>query len=555
MAALLEICGLRIVAGSAGQTGHEAPIVDDVNLTLNRGEVVGLIGESGAGKTTIGLAALGHVRHGCSVTAGSVALDGIDLLRLSAKERRSIRGRRIAYVAQSAAASFNPAWRLRDQVVEVLVRRNLMDRKDAAQRAIELFAELDLPMPERFGDSYPHQVSGGQLQRAMVAMAMACRPDVLVLDEPTTALDVTTQIELLAALRRVIRQHQTAALYISHDLAVVAQLAHRIMVLRRGRMVEHGEARLILQNPTQDYTRRLVSVRAADTTAPLRSPPHQSQHRAPLLRIDRVSASYGAGSRVISQITLSVDAGETVAVVGESGSGKTSLARAICGLLAPTEGAIELSQQPLAASVTGRSREELRRIQLVYQMPDVALNPHHTVELIIGRPLAFYRGRREFDRTRVAELLQMVELSSSFASRRPGELSGGEKQRVCIARALAAEPDLMICDEVTSALDPLVADGILRLLVRLQEESNLSYLFISHDLGAVRRVAQKLVVMLQGRIVAQGPIGDVLRPPMHDYTNLLLSSVPEMRPNWLDDVITARATPFAASLVGPSSTH
>jgi ABC-type glutathione transport system ATPase component len=535
---ILRIDGLRVAACS--QSGEDQLIVDGVDLVLRRGEVLGLIGESGAGKSTIGLAALGYTRPGCAIVGGRILFQGTDLLGLAPDARRALRGRRIAYVPQSAAASFNPAKRLFAQVCEGPVRHGLLDDAKARRLAVELFAELDLPSPASFGERYPHQVSGGQLQRAMAAMAMSCRPDILVLDEPTTALDVTTQIEVLAAIRKLIRDHHTAGLYISHDLAVVAQVAQRILVLRHGRAVESGEAGHILHAPREEYTRRLVAVRAAadrSGDAPAAGGP------APLLSVDGITARYGDGPPVLADVHLSVHRGETVAVVGESGSGKTSLARVICGLLPGEGGSVRFAGERLAGSLRARTREQLRRIQMVYQMPDVALNPRQSVLDIVGRPVALcLGGSRERVRARAQELLEMVDLPRGFLARRPGELSGGQQQRVAIARALATEPDLVICDEVTSALDQLVAEEILRLLARLQRDMGVAYLFISHDLGTVRRIADRVAVMRNGAVVAEGPQGTVFAPPCHPYTELLLSAVPEMRLDWLDDVLRRRET-------------
>ena len=533
---LLEMRNLMI-EGQADDQWHE--IVHGVDVVLRRGEVLGLIGESGAGKSTIGIAGMGYARPGCRISGGSIIFDGIDLRISSAEERRKLRGMRIAYVAQSAAASFNPAHRLIDQYTETPVQHRVMGRAKAETEAKNLYRLLQLPNPDAIGLRYPHQVSGGQLQRAMTAMAMSCRPDLIVFDEPTTALDVTTQIEVLAAIRDVVQRFDTAAIYITHDLAVVAQMADRIMVLRNGHLIEEGESRELLESPKEEYTRRLLAVREfrKQSTA-------ETSDAPALLHVENISATYGGkrGLLVLEDINLKIHSGRTVAIVGESGSGKSTLARAITGLLPPIAGRIRYGSEELPPALAQRSRDQLRRMQMIYQMPDTALNPRQRVRDLIARPLKFYLGLKGAKReARVKELLAMIELEpGDFINRYPGELSGGQKQRICIARALAAAPELIICDEVTSALDQLVAEEILKLLQRLQDELGVSYMFITHDLATVNAIADEIVVMLQGKIVEQGEKEDVLTPPHHEYTELLLSSVPEMDTEWLDGVLEKR---------------
>jgi peptide/nickel transport system ATP-binding protein len=532
---LLSVRNLKIEATSypPGEAPKRVTLVDDVSFDLAKGRVLGLIGESGAGKSTIGLAALAYARGGAAITGGDVLLNGKNILKRGS-DAGTARGCMVCYVAQSAAAAFNPAHRLGEQVIEASLRHRLMSREDAEKRALYLFQVLGLPEPETFGRRYPHQVSGGQLQRAMTAMALCPNPELIVFDEPTTALDVTTQIDVLAAIKHAIEATGTAALYITHDLAVVAQISDHIMVLRHGKTVEYGTTKQIIETPAEDYTRALVNVRQAQR-------PEAKTQTDRLLSVENISAGYSNGFKVLSDVTLHVPKGQTVAIVGESGSGKSTLARVITGLLPPHKGTILFENAELPPALKSRSKEQLRRIQMIYQMADTAMNPRQTVRSIIGRPLSFYFGLHGAGKTaRVTELLDQIEMGSSFLDRYPAELSGGQKQRVAIARALAAKPDLILCDEPTSALDPLVADGILSLLMRLQAETAVSYVFITHDIAIVRAIADAVAVMHRGKLVRFGPKSTVLSPPFDDYTDLLLKSVPEMRIGWLEEVLATR---------------
>ncbi len=531
---LLTVRGLKI-EGRSDETWN--PIVNGVDIDLHKGEVLGLIGESGAGKSTVGLATMGFTRDGCRISGGSVDFDGIDLVNAPAAVKRGLLGKRIAYVAQSAAASFNPAHRLLDQHTESPVQHGVQSRAESQADGIELYRRLRLPDPDNIGFRYPHQVSGGQLQRAMTAMAMSCRPDLIIFDEPTTALDVTTQIEVLASIRDIVEQFDTAAIYITHDLAVVAQMADRIKVLLKGDEVEEADTRTMLQSPKEEYTKSLWAVRSFERP----QKPAVNTGATPVVSVQNVTAAYGTVP-VLFDVNFDIHEGRTVAVVGESGSGKSTAARCITGLLPPKQGHIEFDGQAMPLDYRKRSKEQLRQAQMIYQMADTALNPRKTIGELIGRPVQFYSGKTGAEkRKRVDELLAQIELEpSQYYNRLPSELSGGQKQRIGIARALAADPKFIICDEVTSALDQLVAEGILKLLANLQDDLGLSYMFITHDLATVRAISDEVVVMKDGKVVEQGTKEVMFQPPHHPYTDLLLSSVPEMDPDWLTTLLKER---------------
>ena len=527
---LLEMKDIRI-DGFSDERWHK--IIKGIDLTLHRGEVMGLIGESGAGKSTLGLASMGFTKPGCKITSGSVVFDGKDLVTASEDEKRSLWGTRIAYVAQSAAASFNPAHRLLNQTVEASLNQNLQSRDLAEADARDLYKQLQLPDPENIGDRYPHQVSGGQLQRMMTAMAMSPRPDLIIFDEPTTALDVTTQVEVLVAMRSIVEKFNTAALYITHDLAVVAQMADVIKVLRYGKEVEEADTRKMLKSPKEEYTKSLWSVRALEKA--------EAPSDDVILSINNVDAAYNGSLKVLHDVNIKIPRGRTVAVVGESGSGKSTTARVITGLLPPMVGNVEFNDKTLPAELKDRTKDQLQRIQMIYQSADTAMNPRQTIAEIIGRPLEFYHGLSGMQKQdRVLELLKMIELDESFYDRFPSELSGGQKQRVCIARALAADPEIIICDEVTSALDQIVQEGILKLLLNLQKEYNITYLFITHDIAVVNAISDEIVVMYQGAVIEQGLKSEIMSPPHPEYTQLLLNSVPEMDPDWLTKLVKSR---------------
>nr|WP_315219671.1 ABC transporter ATP-binding protein [uncultured Duganella sp.] len=552
MKPLVQVEGLRVVARN--DAGIEFPIVKGVDFAINEGEVLALIGESGSGKTTIALSLMGYARNGCRIAGGSVRIGDQQVLELDDAGLSGLRGRTVAYIAQSAASSFNPSRTLMDQVVESAAIHRTLTRAKAEAKAVELFRALALPDPEHIGARYPHQVSGGQLQRVMAAMAFITDPALVILDEPTTALDVTTQIEVLRAFRNVVRQLGTTAVYVSHDLAVVAQMADRIVVLRDGEIRENGETAQVLEAPAHDYTRCLLA--AAEpverdigviASEPVRMP-------VPLLQIRGLCAGYGPigrdglpAKRILTDIDLTIERGATVGVIGESGSGKTTLARVVAGMVPSARGQVLLDNAPLPDGSHGRTREQHQRVQFVFQNADTALNPAHSIGAILARPLSFYLHLRgDARRKRVLQLLDLVKLPASIADRLPGELSGGQKQRINLARALAAGPDLILCDEITSALDTVVAAAILDLMAELRRELKVSYMFISHDINTVRAICDEIVVLYAGQKVESRPRAALGDAPFHPYTHLLVSSVPKLEMGWLDTVCARGAAHLPA---------
>ncbi|KPB78395.1 ABC transporter [Pseudomonas syringae pv. tomato] len=550
MSQLIRVQDLRVVA--EGDHG-ELEIVKGVSFALEKGEVLALIGESGSGKTTIALALLGYARRGCKLAGGVVQVGEHDMLSLPESQLQGLRGNRVSYVAQSAAAAFNPAKKLIDQVIEGALIHGLGSRADLQAKAIELFRDLALPNPETIGQRYPHQVSGGQLQRVMAAMALISDPLLVILDEPTTALDVTTQIDVLRAFKRVVRERGATAVYVSHDLAVVAQMADQIVVLNGGRIIEQSSTAALLKGPEDPYTRSLLAAARPDKVL---KPASEVVKDSTLLTIKGLTAGYGKKNlqgmpmiRVLEDIDLTIRRGQAIGVIGESGSGKSTLARVVAGLLDPAHGSLTFDGAELSGTLAGRTEEQFRRIQMVFQNADTALNPMHSVGAILARPLKMYFGLKgKALRERIDELMDLVRLPRELAERRPNELSGGQKQRVNLARALAAKPDLILCDEVTSALDTVVGACILELLGELRRKLGVSYLFISHDISTVRALCDDIVVMYSGHKVEEGSREAFSHVPFHPYTDLLVHSVPELRQGWLEScgVTSGKLPPISA---------
>ncbi|CCE04384.1 putative ABC transporter ATP-binding protein [Bradyrhizobium sp. STM 3843] len=536
MTSLVQIRDLKVEATT--DAGRRVEVIKGVSLDIAEGEVLALIGESGSGKTTIAMTIIGYARPGLRISGGEVRIDGTDMVTLPENKRAALRGAKVAYVPQSAAAAFNPAITIMDQVIEVTRIHKLMSPASARAKAIGLFKALSLPQPDSIGDRYPHEVSGGQLQRLAAAMALIGDPKVVIFDEPTTALDVTTQVEVLRAFKAVTAERCVACVYVSHDLAVVAQIADRIVVLKGGEIQESGTTREILERPQHPYTRELLAAFEPKTHA--RAPDGDDVGRHPLLLVEQLTAGYGPKQsgrplvKAIEAINLSVKSGRNLGIIGESGCGKSTLARAIAGILPGYDGNITFNGRELGRNVRDRTRDQLRQIQIVFQHADTALNPAKSIEDILGRPLTFYHDMKGKARdARIDQLLDLVHLPKAVRRRLPGELSGGQKQRVNFARALAAEPMLILCDEITSALDAVVAAAVIDLLKELQRELGLSYLFISHDLSVVEAICDEIIVMYRGQKVEELTPASV-NAPQHPYTQLLFSSVPKLDPTWLD---------------------
>ncbi len=538
---VLEVRDLRVAT-----TSGDREILHGVSFDLHPGEILSLVGESGSGKTTAGLACLGHFRRGLEHSGGSVELqvkgETVKILELSEPERRHWRGGSISYVPQDPALSLNPALRVGEQIHEVLRIHGFGDSAaERTERVEEVLSEVGLPNERAYQRRYPHQLSGGQQQRIGIAMAFACRPEVIVLDEPTTGLDVTTQALVLDTIGDLTRRHDVAGLYITHDLAVVADLADRVAVMLQGDIVEHGTTRDVLYAPEHAYTRKLLRavpdlagkhrIGEVEAIRDVEQPASQgasSDGDGALVSVEGLTLRYGPLT-VLDGVSLHLMEGESTMLLGESGSGKTTMSRCIAGLNDRYSGEVKLEGETLQTGTRKRTAEERRRIQYVFQSPFSSLNPRRTIGESVGVPLRMSGTSDKSERRkRVLEALDQVRLGSSFIDRRPGELSGGERQRAAIARAVVNAPSVLVCDEITSALDVSVQASIIDLLRTLQAETGMAMLFVTHNIALARHISQRLVVLQKGKIVENGPTSDVLDHPSHEYTTELLTNVPTL---------------------------
>lgn len=618
---LVEINNLTI--GYHNKAGTLVHVLKDVSLQIESGETIGLVGESGCGKSTLGQAMMGYLRAGSQILEGSVHFSNMDIFSLSTRQMESIRGNKIALIPQNAGEALTPTMRVGKQIIEAIELKTDVKGDAAKQRMVELLGQVRLPHPGVMADRYPHELSGGQQQRVVIAMALAGNPNMLILDEPTTGLDVTTQAHILKLLHDIVSEMKTAMMYISHDLGVIAQVCDRVVLMYAGEIVEDTPTGDMFKSPAHPYARGLLEsiprltmagipnsmpgqppipgtlpgcsfaprcsfateicttdlpdlvpipmtshlircynwekVVASDFSQELKNVFHvieRKAHDKTAIELSDVEITYhqqGLIDRLrrvpeppstVSDVTFSIHRGETLALVGESGSGKSTIVRTISGLLPPRQGKIKFLHDDISMSVDNRPLEMCRRIQMVFQNPDASLNPRHTVAEIIDQPLKRYFPKMTRDERRdlQVKLLERVRLDSRYRLRYPGQLSGGEKQRIAIARAFAADPDVVLCDEVTSALDVSVQAAVLDLLADLQRERKTTYIFISHDLAVVRAIADRVAVLYQGRLCEVGKVDEIYAPPFHPYTETLLGAVLEPDPE-AEPTLLASDTP------------
>lgn len=514
------------------------PAVSDVGFQLQKGETLGIVGESGCGKSTLARALMGYCRPGSLIMGGEVEFDGLNILQMNSSELRELRGRRIAMVPQNPLSSLTYHIKVGPQVDEILRIHQGMGNRSARNHTLELFDATNLPDPEQIYERYPHEISGGQRQRVVIAGALACQPAIMVLDEPTTALDTTTEMQVLQLVKELRKTRDMALVYITHDLTLTDYICEDVLVMLDGIVVEKGSVSRIFKAPQTDYAQMLISSipRVDSENGAGRFQPVEPD-RAPLLSVKNLKFRYKSpwspaaifkaqkGPLVVDNVSFDLECGETIGLVGESGSGKSTIANIVCGLLSATTGDIIFDGQPINIAGEKRSLDLRRRIQIIFQDPLSSLNPRHRIETILSRPLKIFFGLQgRAARDRMVELLESMELVEDHLSRFPRQLSGGQQQRIAIACAFAAKPDLILCDEVTSALDVSVQAHVLELLKVLQKKTGVACVFISHDLGVVRQVANRVIVLQKGVVAEAGLTEDVFAKPKHDYTRLLLAA-------------------------------
>lgn len=601
---LIEIKNLSI--GFKSSSGQILPVLRNVDLAVSKFQSVGIVGESGSGKSTLALAVMGYLKRGLLVTGGKSIFDNHEMFQLTRNKLEEIRGGRLALIPQNSGQALTPTKRIENQLSEALNLHSDLPRTEHSRRIVELLEQVRLPDPETISSRYPHELSGGQQQRVAIAMALAGEPEALILDEPTTGLDVTTQAHILELLRELARENGLSMVYVSHDLGAIARVCDQVVVMYAGELVLEGETREVLSSPVHPYARGLLASipRIADANLPIAldgRPPspgqagsgcafvdrcalaeekcvkqrpeiellssgakvrchnhhltdqlptksmsvtseHSIDSRNKVFSISDLSVTYSQSSLLenllggkpaitptVDDISLVLSQGETVALVGESGSGKSTILKVVAGLLPPLNGKLELgSEGTLPNLVDSRNSDQLRRIQIIFQNPDESLNPRQTVEEILSQPLRLYFGLTGDEiQNRCKELLESVRLSADYLDRLPSQLSGGERQRVAVARAFAAEPELVLCDEVTSALDVSVQAAVLDLLDQFRRNKGVAYIFVSHDLSVVRALADRVAVLYQGRLCEVGKVEKVYSSPWHPYTEVLLGAVLE----------------------------
>ena len=535
---IIEVSNLNL--GFNNKSGDFCHILKDVNLQVKPKDIIGLVGESGSGKSTLALALMGYTNDGCFIKSGAIQFDNKDIVQLPIEALAAIRGSQIALIPQNAGQALTPTMKVGPQIQEVLQFHSDIDKANYKSRVIELLNDVKLPDPEQIFSRYPHQLSGGQQQRVAIAMALAVKPELLILDEPTTGLDATTQVHILDLLKALIHKHNVAMVFVSHDFGAVSRLCNKVCVMYKGEIVEHGDIKKVLLEPEHSYTQALlkaVPVIGKNQKNTLPVTPQDEVQKETSISLNDLKISYHRNTlwqsitrqaepeATVDNINLTLKKGETLALIGESGSGKSTILKTIAGLNKANGGEIIFNGKPLEI-LEKRSKKQKKQIQMIFQNPDASLNPKQTILQILSKPLQLYFNMNSAQcHERAKELLIQVHLNPDYLYRNPTMLSGGEKQRVAIARAFASEPELLLCDEITSALDVTVQATVLTLLKELQLKFNTSYIFIAHDLAIVESIADQIAILNKGRICEVGETKSVFANPSHPYTKTLLNSV------------------------------